>query len=192
MSKNSLARRPYTDIRDDREEPEERPVRRDTVFVPQPSAPSNVMPQIGQPTAPATYTTPPATQPAAAPGKTPVATAPVSTTPTPVTTTPAKPAASAAKPASTEKTSILYVTIDGLKIRKKPALNSPVVAKLELYEQVTFLNQKSEKPQEINLGEETVTDYWVKVRNADGKEGWVFGAGVHYYKMRRKGTADIK
>jgi Bacterial SH3 domain len=190
MSKNSLARRPYTDVRDERDEPEERPVRRDTVFVPQPSAaPSNVMPQIGQPApAPTTYTTPPTTPPTAAPGKTPVATTPVGTTPTPVGTTPAKtPATTAAKPTSSEKTSILYVTIDGLKMRKKPLLNSPVVAKLELYEAVTFLNQKSEKQQEINLGEETVTDYWVKIRNSDGKEGWVFGAGVHYYKMRRDG-----
>jgi hypothetical protein len=32
---------------------------------------------------------------------------------------------------------------------------------------------------------EKVTDYWVKVRTASGKTGWVFGAGLHYYKMKR-------
>ena len=84
----------------------------------------------------------------------------------------------------------LYVTIEGLKMRKEPGLKSESVAKLALYEPVTFLNQKTEWTQEISLGYEKATDHWVKVRNKAGKEGWVFGAGVHYYKMKRKGVLE--
>jgi len=124
--------------------------------------------------------------------------APVATTP-PVKTTPPgtipkltkePPAApvSAAKPA--EAYSSLFVTINGLKMRKEPNLKAAVVTRLKLDEEVFFLNEKSEKPEEINLGYETATDYWVKVRSKSGKAGWVFGAGLHYYKMKRKGVLE--
>ena len=79
----------------------------------------------------------------------------------------------------------LFVTIDGLKLRKEPGLKGESVEQLKLNEQVTFLNQKTDWSQEINMGDEKVTDYWVKVRTASGKTGWVFGAGLHYYKMKR-------
>ncbi|MCC6461250.1 MAG: SH3 domain-containing protein [Saprospiraceae bacterium] len=96
----------------------------------------------------------------------------------------------AAGTAAAPKYSTLFVTIDGLKMRKEPSLKGSLVAKLDLYEQVYFLNKKSEKQEEISLGYEKVTDYWVKVRTKEGKEGWVFGAGVHYYKMKRKGVLE--
>lgn len=79
----------------------------------------------------------------------------------------------------------LFVTIDGLKLRKEPGLKGEAVEQLKLNEQVIFLNQKTDWSQEINMGDEKVTDYWVKVRTASGKTGWVFGAGLHYYKMKR-------
>ncbi len=82
----------------------------------------------------------------------------------------------------------LYVTIDQLKLRKEPGLKSETIAQLDLYEQVYYLDEKSDYTQEINLGTELVTDYWVKVKTKSGKVGWVFGAGVHYYKQKRKGT----
>lgn len=79
----------------------------------------------------------------------------------------------------------LFVTIDGLKLRKEPGLKGEAIEQLKLNEQVTFLNQKTDWSQEINMDGEKVTDYWVKVRTASGKTGWVFGAGLHYYKMKR-------
>lgn len=180
------------------DEREERPYRRDTVYVPQSgvTAPPGDVPQM-QPSQ-ALQTNPPAPKPqtfsttapaktsvtSAAPAKTPAtAVAPTKTTAAPAKTT-------AAKPANTTKSTTLYVTIDGLKMRKTPGLKGGLVTKLELYEPVTFLNQKSTKPEEISLGYEKVTDYWVKVRTQSGKEGWVFGAGVHYYKMKRKGVIE--
>lgn len=165
-------------VRETDEESDERPLRRDTVFVPQtPPATVAPLPQ-------STPTTTPVT-----PGQAPNTQLPTTVAPKPGV----KPALSnetTVKPAADAQYPVLYVTIDGLKMRKTPGLKGDLVAKLELYEPVYFLNKKSEKPQEISLGYEKVTDYWVKVRTKSGKEGWVFGAGVHYYKMKRKGVLE--
>ncbi|MBL7825228.1 MAG: SH3 domain-containing protein [Saprospiraceae bacterium] len=158
---------------------EDRPVKKDTVVVttPQPQ-PQMVQtrPEPAPPPAPTQYTTtapkpgaPPATRPQASP-----------TTPQAQTT---KAPENTAKAGST-----LFVTIDGLKVRKEPGLKGETVEQLKLYDPVTFLNQKTEWKQEINLGSEKVNDHWVKIKTAAGKVGWVFGAGVHYYKMKREGS----
>lgn len=161
-------------LTDNETDPEERPTRRDTVFVPQKPAPTP-------------YTAPTQTPSTPAPGS-PAPSRPAPTpTPQPTTSTPRQPAA---QPKPNPQYSTLYATIDGIKVRKQPNLKAAVVTKLELYEAVSFLNQKSEKTEEISLGYEKVTDHWVKIRTKDGKEGWVFGAGVHYYKMKRKGVMD--
>ncbi len=164
------------------EEDIERPQKRDTVYVPQPQA--QPQPEVQ----PQTHSTPPA--PRSGIPK-------LENTPAEVT-----PAAAAARPTLTndpppakteveaKKYSTLFVTIDGLNMRKLPNRKSPLVTRLDFYDQVYFLNKKSEKPEEINLGLEKVTDYWVNVRTKSGKEGWVFGAGVHYYKIKRKGVLE--
>jgi Bacterial SH3 domain len=81
---------------------------------------------------------------------------------------------------------VLYSTIDGLKVRKEPGLKSTSVDKLKLYEDVSFLSQKTDWEESLSLGYDlpAVTDHWVKIRTKRGKEGWVFGAGVHYYKVK--------
>lgn len=161
---------------DEKAEREDRPIRRDTIVVK--PAPVNTA-------APA-----PAAQPAAGAPQT------YSTSATPVSTkspaaTAKTQAQSAAKPAQTgNKYATLFVTIDGLKMRKTAGLKGELVAKLELYQPVYFLNEKTEWTQEISLGKEKVSDHWVRVRTKEGKEGWVFGAGVHYYKMKRKGVIE--
>lgn len=104
-------------------------------------------------------------------------------------TDPPPPAATTANKSSG---STLYVSIDGLKVRKEPGLKGETLESLKLYEPVTFLNKKTEWTQEISLGVEKVTDHWVKVRTQTGKEGWVFGAGVHYYKTKRQGILEDK
>ncbi|MCC7245325.1 MAG: SH3 domain-containing protein [Saprospiraceae bacterium] len=177
--------RQVRDITDD--DSDDRPVRHDTVKVPVTVNTTSPAPTVAAP--------PPDQPPSTlmpAPGKTPrpSVTAPVevstkapSKTPPPATTTPTVKAKS-------DAVSTLYATIDGLKVRKGPGLKNEVVATLELYEPVEFLGKKSEKTEEISLGYEKVTDHWVKVRTKSGKEGWVFGAGVHYYKMKRKGVME--
>ena len=168
------------------EDSEDRPVRRDTIRLP-----ANNPQQVQVPV----NTQIPGQQPVNTTAPPPV---PAGTTASPVVipgTKPARPSISnETKPAATTTTSsgtkysTLYVTIDGLKVRKQPNLKGEVLETLELYDQVSFLNQKSEKTEEISLGLEKVTDHWVKVRTKSGKDGWVFGAGVHYYKMKRKGV----
>ncbi|MCC7464721.1 MAG: SH3 domain-containing protein [Saprospiraceae bacterium] len=98
----------------------------------------------------------------------------------------------AATTANKSSGSTLYVSIDGLKVRKEPGLKGETLESLKLYEPVTFLNKKTEWTQEISLGTEKVTDHWVKVRTKTGNEGWVFGAGVHFYKTKRQGVLEDK
>lgn len=78
----------------------------------------------------------------------------------------------------------LYVSIDGLKMRKSPDLNAEVIEELPLFEEVSFLNEVTEFTQEINLGKAVVKEPWVKIQSRRGRAGWVFGAGVHYYKKK--------
>lgn len=176
---------------------EDRPVRRDTVVLTQPvaAAPAPAPVNTQRPTVQPLSSTPVTpVQQSVTTTPQPTLRAPVPTTAKPsATPTPAKPSATPSTPstsAATSKYSTLFVTIDGLKMRKQPGLKGELVAQLDLYEQVYFLNQKSEKTEEISLGYEKVTDHWVKVRTKSGKEGWVFGAGVHYYKMKRKGVME--
>jgi hypothetical protein len=62
------------------------------------------------------------------------------------------------------------------------------VARLPLYEEVFFTGEVTDSLYTIDLGEVTPTAPWVKIRMKDGKEGWVFGAGVSYYKYQLKGV----
>lgn len=182
MSKCSSERTDFKRRAQDNEE-EEAPARRDTATrspasTPQAAPPLPAEQQPQQPVnvqRPATATAPVST---AAPARTP-AVNPSSSPATATTSTTAN-----------SKYATLYVSIEGLKMRKEPGLKGETIAKLALYEPVTFLNQKTEWTQQISLGYEKVTDHWVKVRTKSGKEGWVFGAGVHYYKMKRQGVME--
>jgi hypothetical protein len=82
----------------------------------------------------------------------------------------------------------LYSTIDGLNVRSGPGMKNSKVARLPLYEEVFFTGEVTDSLYTIDLGEVTPTAPWVKIRMKDGKEGWVFGAGVSYYKYQLKGV----
>jgi uncharacterized protein YgiM (DUF1202 family) len=82
----------------------------------------------------------------------------------------------------------LYVTIEGLNMRQGPGLDYPIVDRIELFEQVYFLGEITDSLYEINLGKITPREPWVKVRSPKGKTGWVFGAGVSYYKKKLEGV----
>lgn len=82
----------------------------------------------------------------------------------------------------TEKVTVLYVILDGLKLRSAPHLDSAIVKTLPLNTEVSFLNEVSTFKQKINLGDRVAFEPWIKVRVYTGHEGWVYGAGVHYFK----------
>lgn len=87
-----------------------------------------------------------------------------------------------------ERYTPLYVTIAGLNVRAEPKLNAKVIDRLELYEEVAFMDEITDFSQEITLGKIVRNDPWVKIRTSKGRTGWVFGAGVHYYKLKLEGV----
>jgi hypothetical protein len=84
----------------------------------------------------------------------------------------------------------LYITIKNLNMRKTPDLNGDLITKLELFEEVFFLNEVTDSTFQINLGYEIANEPWVKIKTKKGQEGWVYGAGVNYYKKKRRGVAE--
>ena len=82
----------------------------------------------------------------------------------------------------------LYVTIDKLKLRTGPSLDSTVIYEFPLFEQVYFMNEITDSTTQLNLGKEMADEPWVKVKSNRGKVGWVYGAGVHYHKKKRSGV----
>ena len=121
----SDAVRRVRDLTDD--DTEDRPVRRDTVVLTQPAAPPAASAPVSTERpgpAPVSHTAPPTGNAAAAPAVRPG---------TKPEKTPAPVASSAATSSSSDasKYSTLYVTIDGLKLRKEPGLKAALVATLE-------------------------------------------------------------
>lgn len=84
----------------------------------------------------------------------------------------------------------LFVVIDKLKLRKSPGLKSEVIAELQLFEPVYFLNEMTDSTYELNLGRMVVDEPYLKVRTRKGQEGWVYGAGLSYIKKRHPGTLE--
>jgi len=95
--------------------------------------------------------------------------------------TPAKKAV-AKTTAPPEKVTVLFVVLDGLKLRKGPHLDSSIVRTIPINKEVYFLNEVTKFKQEINLGDRMALEPWIKVRTYTGHEGWVYGAGVNYFK----------
>lgn len=87
-----------------------------------------------------------------------------------------------------EKFTPLYVTIENLNMREIPALNGKILDRLKLYDEVIFLNEVTDSIYQIDLGNLPTEAPWVKVKNKKGIVGWVYGAGVHYYKKKLEGV----
>jgi len=93
-----------------------------------------------------------------------------------------------ASPAGEGISTPLYVITPALNMRTGPGLRFKVLERLELYDELKFLGEVTDTTQRIDLGEIIVEKPWVKVRTSSGKEGWVFGACVDYYKHELKGV----
>ncbi|PPK84738.1 SH3 domain-containing protein [Neolewinella xylanilytica] len=94
------------------------------------------------------------------------------------------------RPVVVQKETTLYSTIDGLNVRVQPKLGAPIIGRLNLYEQVTYMNEVTDSLFTIDLGEVTPTEPWVKIRLDNGKQGWVYGAGVSFYKYKLEGVLN--
>ena len=87
-----------------------------------------------------------------------------------------------------ERTTPLFVTIEGLALRENPGLNAQIISRLKLYEEISFMNEVTDSLYTIKLGNITPTEPWVKVRNKKGRIGWVYGAGIDFYKRKLEGV----
>lgn len=109
----------------------------------------------------------------------------------PVATAPALQTIPPTLPATVTNTATrLYVTIDGLNIRSGPSLDSAILNKLVLFEEVHFLNEITPFTEQISLGTTVADEPWIKVKTKRGGEGWVYGAGVFYYKRKYPGMDE--
>lgn len=83
---------------------------------------------------------------------------------------------------------ILFVVIDGLNMRTEPNLNGEVIDQLDLFDEVQFLHEVTDSTTQLKLSEDISADEpWVKIRSPKGREGWVYGAGVHYHRRKYPG-----
>lgn len=121
------------------------------------------------------------------------------TPPTPSSTLPAMPQPqnqaqrSQTAPAPSNNTAgtnaqMLWVVIDGLNVREKPELKAKSFGKLKLHDKVTFLGETTKETQKLSLGAVEADEPWVKIKTQRGTVGWVYGAGVSFYKTKKKGA----
>lgn len=82
----------------------------------------------------------------------------------------------------------LYVITPALNMRTGPGLKFNVLERLSLYDELEFLGEVTDSTERIDLGDIVAEEPWVKVRTPSGKEGWVFGACIDYYKHELQGV----
>jgi len=101
------------------------------------------------------------------------------------------PAPTTTAPATTQSNfAPLYVTIEGLNMRTGPTRDSSIILKLNLFDQVNYMGEFTDSTEQINLGYEIADEPWFKVQHKRGKVGWVYGAGVNFYKKKRTGVVQ--
>lgn len=85
-----------------------------------------------------------------------------------------------------EKPSYLYVVIDSFKLRKGPDIRDSIMEYLRVGQEVIDLKQRTEKEEtfKIKQGLRPKTAPWVKIKTKKGNEGWVFAAGLEFYKSK--------
>ena len=77
----------------------------------------------------------------------------------------------------------IYVWVDKLRLRSEPTTESEIVATLKEGEALTFLNERSGFTEKINLRGTLFDEPWLKISTKEGKEGWVYGGGIKFYKI---------
>ena len=78
-----------------------------------------------------------------------------------------------------DKSTYFYTKVTHLRIREEANQKSKVLATLEKYEKLLFLNQESKTQESIQIGDEKDNRPWYKVKvDKTGVEGWIYGGGV--------------
>ena len=86
-------------------------------------------------------------------------------------------------PSTQEKApTILYAWVNKLRIREQPTTKSEIVVEVKEGTSFTYLNEKTDYKERINLRGTLFNEPWLKIKTNDGKEGWVYGGAVKFYE----------
>ena len=86
-------------------------------------------------------------------------------------------------PTTQEKApTILYAWVDKLRVREQPTTKSEIVVEVKEGTSFTYLNEKTDYKERINLRGTLFNEPWLKIKTDDGKEGWVYGGAVKFYE----------
>lgn len=86
-------------------------------------------------------------------------------------------------PSTQEKApTILYAWVDKLRIREQPTTKSKIVVEVKEGTSFTYLNEKTDYKERINLRGTLFNEPWLKIKTDNGKEGWVYGGAVKFYE----------
>jgi len=77
----------------------------------------------------------------------------------------------------------IYTWVNELRMREEPTTNSPIVVTLKEGEPLDYEGTKSDFTEKISLRGTLFNEPWLKVTTKTGKEGWVYGGGVKFYKV---------
>jgi len=77
----------------------------------------------------------------------------------------------------------IYTWVNELRMREEPSTNSPIVVTLKEGEPLDYEGDKSDFTEKISLRGTLFNEPWLKVTTKTGKEGWVYGGGVKFYKV---------
>ncbi len=86
-------------------------------------------------------------------------------------------------PSTQEKApTILYAWVDKLRIREQPTTKSKIVVEVKEGTSFTYLNEKTDYKERINLRGTLFNEPWLKIKTQEGQEGWVYGGAVKFYE----------
>ncbi|WP_452232589.1 YARHG domain-containing protein [Lacinutrix sp. MEBiC02595] len=68
----------------------------------------------------------------------------------------------------------LTISVDNLRVRKSPELDSEKIENLAIGSEVEFL-EKSNNQTTVTIKNNEITEYWYKVKTPSGKIGWIHG-----------------
>lgn len=73
-----------------------------------------------------------------------------------------------------EKQKFLTISVDNLRVRTSPELDSEKIENLAIGSEVEFL-EKSNDQTTVIINDNEITEYWYKVKTSSGKIGWIHG-----------------
>lgn len=86
-------------------------------------------------------------------------------------------------PSTQEKApTILYAWVDKLRVREQPTTKSKIVVEVKEGTSFTYLNEKTDYKERINLRGTLFNEPWLKIKTDDEKEGWIYGGAVKFYE----------